>query len=182
MAQLASERLFPTGRKAVETILADQSMVDVALWADDVRDTTHRFSYRWHLVNIPITSGGYKSSRDCQKTDRGDCVVRALARLESDLKDGVLVGQEQREALMFLIHFMGDLHQPLHCGHNHDLGGNQRQITEIGGSGNLHSAWDSGIIRASGRDTDELVAAANKWASDAERGGNRQRPLRRLGE
>jgi nuclease S1 len=165
VARLAEERLSPTARKAVAAILDGESLADVAMWADGVRCETcsHPHTYRWHFTNIPISASGYSATRDCKKKPNGDCVVRALARLESDLRDGVLDGDEQEEAVRFLIHFVGDLHQPLHAGDNNDLGGGRREIAEIGQSSNLHSAWDSGIIGASGKDEDDLVAAANEW-------------------
>jgi hypothetical protein len=62
-----------------------------------------------------------------------------------------------------MIHLVGDLHQPLHAGDNSDRGGNDRSVKPIGGSGNLHGAWDSGIIIASGLNVETLCSAARKW-------------------
>jgi hypothetical protein len=65
---------------------------------------------------------------------------------------------------MFIVHIVGDLHQPLHSAErNHDRGGNDVMVAEIGRATNLHAAWDSGIIRASGRDDRSLAAAAEQW-------------------
>jgi len=64
---------------------------------------------------------------------------------------------------MLIIHFVGDLHQPLHAiNANDDLGGNRRPIEEIGGAMNLHAAWDNGIIRASGYTAEDLVNNVNR--------------------
>jgi hypothetical protein len=161
VALLAQQRLNDTTRVAVEELLEGATMEEVALWADDVRDSTHPHTYNWHFVNIPITSSGYNPTVHCKARPKGDCVVKALARLEAALGDA---GSTTRaETLRFVIHFVGDIHQPLHAGDDHDLGGTQRPIARIGGSTQLHSAWDGGVIRASNQSIAQLVQAANTW-------------------
>ena len=128
-----------------------------------MKETTHQHTYNWHFVNIPSTADHYDPSRDCLPTARGDCIIAALERLEHDLGNVSLPAARRREALMFIIHFVGDLHQPLHAiNTNDDLGGNRRPIEAIGDATNLHAAWDSGIIRASGQTTDDLVNNLNR--------------------
>ena len=167
VATLASERLTAHAAARVADLLDGASMADVSLWADAVRNTTHPFSYRWHFVNIPVTSAGYRKNRDCRSNPRGDCVIAALTRLETDLEMiSTFAEDKQRDTLKFVIHFIGDLHQPLHCGHDNDLGGNRRSVREIGGSLNLHSAWDSGIIRGSNIEEADLVTRANAWLGE----------------
>jgi hypothetical protein len=164
VARLAQQRLTPAARTQVGALLPGESLADVAVWADDVRDTTHPHTAHWHFTNIPITSSGYRRERDCRPSPKGDCVVAAIERLQVELRTSTNQ-TARREALKFLVHFVGDIHQPLHTGQNNDRGGNDREIAMIGGSQNLHSAWDSGIIRASGRDEDDLVEAASRWLS-----------------
>lgn len=162
VARLAEQHLVPSA-KAVVSQLLGQTMASIAVWADEVRDTTHPHTYNWHFVNIPSTAERYDPSRDCQPTPRGDCIIAALERLEQDLGNTSLPAAQRREALMFIIHFVGDLHQPLHAiSTNQDLGGNRRYLQEIGGATNLHAAWDSGIIRASGQTADDLVNNLNR--------------------
>ncbi len=162
VARLAEQHLVPAAKAAVSQLLG-QDMASIAVWADQVRDTTHPHTYNWHFVNIPSTADRYDPSRDCRPTPRGDCIVAALERLEQDLGNTSLPVAQRREALMFIIHFVGDLHQPLHAiSTNQDLGGNRRSLEEIGGSTNLHAAWDSGIIRASGHTADDLVNNLNR--------------------
>ena len=162
VARLAEQRLVPAAKAAVGQLLG-QDMASIAVWADEARDTTHPHTFNWHFVNIPSTADRYDPSRDCRPTPRGDCIIAALERLERDLGNTSLPAAQRREALMFVIHFLGDLHQPLHAiTTNQDLGGNRRSLEEIGGATNLHAAWDTGIIRASGHTADDLVNNLNR--------------------
>jgi hypothetical protein len=163
VAELAGPRLTPAAAHVVELLLGEQSLADVAVWADDVRRTTHPETYRWHFVNIPLSAQAYDENRDCRVTDQGDCIIAALTRLEVELANPGTSHEQRREALMFVIHLVGDLHQPLHASDNNDAGGNGRAITAIGGATNLHSAWDSGIIHAHHRSVLDLVTAGNRW-------------------
>jgi hypothetical protein len=160
VAQVAAQRLTPLVQKQVATLLGGQPMWQVAVWADDVRDTTHRHTNAWHYTNIPITSTGFARARDCRQ---GNCVVAAIERLETVLRDRSRPRTERQEALKFLIHFVGDIHQPLHAGDSGDRGGGDRAIAAIGGSTNLHFAWDGGIIRSQNANAASLASAANAW-------------------
>jgi hypothetical protein len=163
VAEIAAARLTPSVHAAARHLLGGATLADVAVWADDVRETTHPQTANWHFVNTPIAAEGYVASRDCVPLERGDCILAALRRVERQLADEELPRTRRREALMFLVHLMGDLHQPLHVGHNGDRGGNSRVIARIGGAVDLHRAWDSGIIRASGGTVRSLVRAAAAW-------------------
>jgi hypothetical protein len=169
VAQLAAERLAPAAQKAVAALLGPETLSDVALWADTVRTTTHPHTANWHFVNIRITSSGYNPAVHCKASPQGDCVIQALRRAEEELRDTTAPNRE--EPLRFMIHLVGDLHQPLHVGDNGDRGGNQRKISSIGGSSNLHSAWDTGIARASNRTVQGLVSAANAWLTTQDEAG-----------
>lgn len=165
VARVAQARLTPASRAAITALLGQQSLVDVAIWADEVRSTTHPHTYNWHFTDVPVDARTFSRARDC-KTDaeRGDCSIAALERLTAVLRDTTKPQTERREALMFIVHIVGDMHQPLHnAERNHDRGGNDVMIAEIGQARNLHSAWDSGIVRASGKDESTLAAAAEQW-------------------
>lgn len=168
VVELARELLDPEVRK-VDSLLAGEAMVDVVMWPDKSRDTTHPETYNWHFVNVPIYSKGYRESRDCKPDVRGDCVINAIDRLKLKLADPSITNAARREALIFMLHFVGDIHQPLHAGHNNDLGGNFRTITEIGGSKKLHGAWDSGILDSLNRTQPILVSRARNWLNTQDR-------------
>ena len=86
------------------------------------------------------------------ETKRFDCIIAELTRAQHAIGDTTLSKEQRGNALKFLIHFVGDLHQPLHAIDNHDKGGNDVHVT-IGGrrTTNLHSVWDSVIINSRGR-------------------------------
>jgi hypothetical protein len=160
VAQVAAQRLTPFVQKQIATLLGGQPMWQVSTWADEVRTTTHPHTNTWHYTNIPITSTGFTRARDCRQ---GNCVVAAIERLEAALRDRSRPRTERQEALRFLIHFVGDIHQPLHAGDSGDRGGGDRTIAPIGGVTNLHFAWDGGIIRSQNGSAASLASAAMAW-------------------
>jgi hypothetical protein len=126
--------------------------VAAATWADEVRNDRPQ-TYNWHFVDIPVGEARYDAKRDCPDTDKGDCVIAAIARARVDVVDAARPGALRAESLKFLIHFVGDLHQPLHSIDNHDRGGNDVRVNalrgEDGRATNLHAVWDTGLINLS---------------------------------
>jgi hypothetical protein len=122
----------------VLTLLDGTHLADVSTWADDVR-RDHPETSRWHYVDIPYVATNYDPARDCQATDHGDCVIAEIARAERVLGDTSKSKAGRAEALKFLVHFVGDMHQPLHSierkdpvtGHG-DAGGNGVHVTFFG--------------------------------------------------
>jgi S1/P1 Nuclease len=140
------------------TLLGTSDLASVALWADDIRGARPE-TYNWHFVDIPKNQTTYDPMRDCQPGPRGDCVIAEIARARAVLADKTAASAARAEALRFLIHFYGDMHQPLHCADNMDRGGNGVVVTWFGQvdsspaiddkpatKWNLHSVWDFGII------------------------------------
>jgi hypothetical protein len=99
-------------------------------------------------------------ARDCPK---GQCVVSALAGFEAVLKDPQASPEHRKEALLFVVHFVGDLHQPLHSSNRDDKGGNQLRVVFHGQPANLHSVWDSGLLNHMPKER-ELFARFNQQA------------------
>jgi S1/P1 Nuclease len=106
---------------------------------------THRETGPWHFVDIPLSAIGYDQSRDCPG---GDCVVTQIRKFALILVDKSAAPADRLEALKFVVHFIGDIHQPLHCEDNGDRGGNDVRLTYLGRSTDLHAVWDGGIIEA----------------------------------
>jgi nuclease S1 len=128
-----------------------RSMGDVASLPDDWRNPEGgEITSDWHFVNISIANPKYDQARDCPS---GDCVVRRIDHMRAVLRDATRSTCEQKDALIYLIHFVGDIHQPLHTGFGltpkgePDRGMNLVTVTLDGQTTNLHSAWDTGIIR-----------------------------------
>jgi hypothetical protein len=110
-------------------------------------------------VDIPIGQHHLDMDRDCKN---GDCVVAKIEDLRKVLADPAAQPMARKEALMFLVHFIGDMHQPLHCSDNHDRGGNDTRLDFFGRNSNLHSVWDSGLLGRMAPES-ELFAA---WSKD----------------
>jgi hypothetical protein len=165
VARVADARLTPAARSAIQSLLGAQTIVDIATWADEVRYTTHPATFNWHFTDVPVLAAGFVRSRDCQPTpDKGDCSVAALERLTAALRDPARSPLERREALQFIVHIIGDIHQPLHSAErDHDEGGNKVMITMNGEMRNLHDAWDRAIIAASNESESTLAHDAEDW-------------------
>ncbi len=144
-AEIASRRLSPQAAAAVGQLLAPQNLPDVSTWADEVR---RRSEYSWsaplHYVNLMPGTDHYDGQRDCPE---GKCVVGAIQDEMRTLRDPSTPREKKAEALRFLVHFVGDVHQPLHVSHAHDKGGNDIAVEFFHNRANLHQVWDSLILR-----------------------------------
>jgi hypothetical protein len=146
VARLAELRLTPHVRDAIRDILGGQSLADASVWADNIKNYRHDAD-PLHYVNIPLPDTVYLPARHC---GRGRCIIAAIEHDRQVLADPAATRSDRAEALRFLIHFMGDLHQPLHVADNHDRGGNERPVTLLGHLTNLHKVWDGELIDSSG--------------------------------
>ena len=159
VAEIAQRRLDSQARGLAARLLGEgRSLASVSSWADDVRAVRPK-TYNWHFVDIPLDAGSYQPERDCRADpELGDCVVAAIQRARRDLACGTLDG-ERADALRFLVHFVGDVHQPLH-NVGEARGGNDVRV-ELHARGltctgacvprreamSLHAAWDTGMIQ-----------------------------------
>ena len=171
VAWIAENHLSAEARQMAEKILAENPidpqlrhfcgnttadpLVDAATWADDVRNERH--SGPWHYIDIP--RGKHQGSLEEYCGSEG-CVARAIEEQRAILKDRSADPRKRAEALRYLVHFVGDLHQPLHTINNGDNGGNcaavkylhhepleNRQHPEREEySPNLHQIWDTEIV------------------------------------
>jgi len=147
VAHIASERLTPRAKAGVAGLLrAGDTLADIANWADQEGHEAVPGSAPWHYVNVPIAADRYEA-RDCSG---GNCVVEKIKHFRRVLGDPHAPKRERQRALLFLVHFVGDIHQPLHVGDNHDRGGNLTQIQFLGRGTNLHRLWDSDLMRHEG--------------------------------
>ncbi|MGA2724710.1 MAG: S1/P1 nuclease [Bryobacteraceae bacterium] len=168
VARIADAQLTPAARARVVAILGpNTSMASIASWADQVRPSRPD-TEPWHFIDIPIDKPHLDMARDCPK---GDCVIARIEYLRKALNDPAITPAERREDLMFLIHFIGDMHQPLHCANNNDKGGNDVPVEFFGRRTNLHSVWDSGLLGRMGTENElfgplsaESARHARKWS------------------
>ena len=144
VAERAQQELTPHTAREVKRLLAAigaHSMAEVASWADENRDKT---TARWHYINFPPHDCHYVRERDCPD---GNCLIEAMRTQRAILADRKRSDVERAKALRFVIHLVGDAHQPLHSGRYADRGGNRYQINIDGEGSNLHRLWDSGLAR-----------------------------------
>jgi hypothetical protein len=140
---IAERHLTETARERVRQILGpDTSLAAVSTWADEIRPSQPKTA-PWHYVDIPLNSSAIDLARDCPN---GDCVIAAINHFKELLQDKTSTPEAKNEALKFVVHFIADLHQPLHCADDHDRGGNDVHVTFFGENANLHSVWDTLLI------------------------------------
>ncbi len=171
IAILAEQQLTPAARKEVNRLLAlepGQTLVSISTWADEHRSPQ---TAAWHYVNFPRGTCTYEAARDCPD---GKCVVEAINRqievLTSNAPD-----EGRLTALKYVVHLVGDVHQPLHAGYKDDRGGNTYQLQAFMRGSNLHAVWDSGLLRSLNEDTETLarrlatkpVKAGSPWSAAA---------------
>jgi hypothetical protein len=161
VGELAQRQLTPEANVRVHELLRGEpvpTLAGVAMWADHLRASDpERFktTSRWHYVDMPEGTCDFVASRDCPD---GACVLGAIDAQSRLLRDPAQPFEVRRDALKFVVHFVGDVHQPLHSGNRPDHGANDFQIalrTDIppeeyardhyqnGIMGtNLHAVWD----------------------------------------
>ncbi|HWX65598.1 MAG TPA: S1/P1 nuclease [Rhodanobacter sp.] len=158
VAELAQRHLSPAAEAEVERLLAPEhtrSLADIANWADQIQndpaqDALWKQTSSQHYINFQGGSDcDYVPPRDCRD---GRCVVAALQHYVSVLGDRSQSDDARREALKFVVHFVGDIHQPLHAGYRDDKGGNTYQVQFDGKGSNLHKVWDSSMLNSRGLD------------------------------
>jgi len=164
VGDVARAHLTPVARQQVRTLLGDDDLANVANWADEIKADRPETA-GWHFVDIPTNASGFSETRDCShpseksvsaQPDRHNCVVDRIDIFQQVLADPNAARVDRIEALKFLVHFVGDVHQPLHA-IAEARGGNEIQVIEFGSSRcgsracNLHFAWDTGLIEHSQR-------------------------------
>jgi hypothetical protein len=188
VCEIAFQRMGQDARALVRELRrADpepsQTFFASCTWPDAVRNNTHQGTGEYHFVNVKDPASGLDLARDCEAKD---CVTVAIRRYGVYLRDYALAGDDAKErlakraaeALKFLGHFVGDLHQPLHAGRAADRGGNDIEVVwePTGQRRKLHGMWDTdipsfggirGVSAAPGllAELDETEAAA--WMTQA---------------
>lgn len=144
IASIARNELSTGARKKIEKVIGTNGMIYFSTWADEVRsDSSYSYSYPWHYQNLntSITPETISTLWD-NPASEGEHLFYAIQQLTHRLKKD----KKDVEALKFLIHFTGDLYQPMHLGRQADLGGNKVAYTWFGEKSNIHRLWDSQLI------------------------------------
>ena len=192
IALIAWGQLNPHARQMVNSLLAGAPpepaphrfckptslppVADLSTWADDEREREPR-SAAWHFLDIPLSAGPGPLDRFCKAA--GGCLTQAIHDQLAILRSGKSTRLENQRALLFLVHFIGDLHQPLHLATNNARGGNCFPVGFLGerprlthpATGayrpELHGIWDTqlperiGRVRRGTHDRDVRALAAS---------------------
>ena len=142
VAEIAEKQLKKETRQAIDRLIGPVPLALISTWADEIKsDPSWRHASPWHYINVPPG----QALETAQRSSRGD-IVEAIQRFERVLRDRDAKRLVQAEALKFLVHLVGDIHQPLHVGYASDRGGNDIRVRWFGRNTNLHSVWDEYLI------------------------------------
>ncbi len=206
VALIAQHYLDPAVATKVNSILAadathltpNTNIDSEATWADKYRDSDRNSTkihytetQNWHYVDLEISAPNLKSACFGEPPLNGaltsagpaqDCVVDKITEFAAELKDPATTDQERLYALQFILHFVGDLHQPLHSSDNNDRGGNDEKVKAVPAlpssagksSGVLHGFWDTQFVALQGKPVATVAkkligkitkAQRTKWSS-----------------
>lgn len=157
VAAIADNYLGPRARGGVRKILGTETLAEASNWPDFMRADPDEFWQKtaspWHYVTV---EGAAYSTAPAA----GDAVT-ALQRFVKIVRDEKAPLKERQLALRFIIHIVGDLHQPFHAGNGKDRGGNDVKVTWFGKPTNLHSVWDGEMVDEEGLSFSELAKQLN---------------------
>jgi len=168
IGRIAANHLTDKAKTDVAALLGNETLADVASWADDRRD---RSTAPWHFINVELglSFDDFKN----QVTGQVD-VYTALVKEEGILADDKASREDRVNALKYVVHFVGDIHQPMHVSRSEDKGGNTIQVQYDGQGTNLHSLWDTKLLEHAGLSEAQLAQnfdkatpqQITKWQSD----------------
>lgn len=139
---IAQHHLTPQAAEGLGHLIGYQSLAQVSTWADEIRsDPAWKKADPWHYISIDDD----ETLDTTHRNPKGD-ILWAIERFQKVLASRTASIQERTTALKFLVHLVGDIHQPLHVGRREDRGGNLVMVLWFGRPSNLHSVWDSGMI------------------------------------
>ena len=142
VGEIAARHISPATRDYVKKLLGDESLAHAGTWADFIKsDSRWDYINSWHYVNV---SRG-RDYDQVGKSKSGD-VIRAIIAMEDLLRNSKVEFEKRQTALKLLIHFIGDIHQPLHNGYAADQGANLVEVSWFELSSNLHMVWDEKLI------------------------------------
>lgn len=157
VGEIAEMHLNRKAKRAVANLLNGHSLAFVGNFGDEIKSDRKYDSFKpWHYVNFPFGTKyeNYENSKD------GD-IIMGIETCIQILKDSKSSKVEKVFYLKMLVHFLGDLHQPLHIGIADDKGGNDFQVRWFGSGTNLHTVWDSKMLDSYDMSYTEVAANAN---------------------
>ncbi|MFC3033862.1 S1/P1 nuclease [Pseudoalteromonas fenneropenaei] len=151
VGQLAEAHLTDTTKNALVPLLEGDSLAEVSTWADEMRSAPGEFwqrkSVRWHYINVTDPKNMHEHIHaDISSKEQVQNILDGFYYTINVLKSDKTSIDEKRFALRFLVHLVGDSHQPFHAGRADDHGGNKIKVEFFGENTNLHSVWDTHLV------------------------------------
>lgn len=162
---IAEHYMTPAALARARDLLDGATIESVASWADDYRHD-HPETGPWHYIDVPLMDDKIDLAKECPD---GDCVVGKTEQFLAVLKDPKADRATKAEALKFVVHLVGDMHQPLHDEDNGDKGGNTRHVIFDGRHDNLHWIWDTGLLERINRSEQDFAAELEKRTAPQDR-------------
>ena len=153
VSKLAQQYLTTKAQKEIDILLDGASLVSISTYGDEIKSNPKYKALRpWHYINLPLD----ESYANAKKNPKGD-VVMAIKKCIAKVKDQNEPKNERAFYFKLLVHFIGDLHQPMHVGRKEDRGGNSIRLQWFGKTSNLHRLWDSHLIDSHGMNATQLL-------------------------
>jgi hypothetical protein len=181
IALVAQQYLTPAARKQVNALLAADpdpltahDIADAATWADKFRDSgeagARAQTRQWHFVDLELSAPDLQQAcfgrpplpagTPASAGPANDCAVDKIDQFQAELANPATNPSERIVALKFLLHLVGDLHQPLHASDDHDRGGNNKRASASGlRAATLHHFWDTEFVDQLGPDPKQIAAS-----------------------
>lgn len=144
VAYIALQHLTPVTLSSLDSLLDNKSIVYWANWLDNASHTPeYAYTKTWHYKNIDADM----TFENAPKIEEGN-IVDAIYEQVEVLNDNKLEKKDKALAVKMLVHFLGDIHQPMHMGHASDRGGNNHIVKFFNKPSNLHTVWDTKILES----------------------------------
>jgi len=152
VGELAEAHLTETTKQAILPLLEGDSLAEVSTWADEMRSSPNEFwqkkSTKWHYINVSDPKNMQQHVHtDIHSKEQVKNILDGIYYTINTLKSEKTSIDEKRFAMRFLVHLVGDSHQPFHAGRADDHGGNKIKVEFFGKNSNLHSVWDTELIQ-----------------------------------
>ncbi|WP_316829524.1 S1/P1 nuclease [Pedobacter aquatilis] len=174
IGKITENYLGPAAKAGIQELLGNESIADACTWADDARKYPElKETANWHFLNLPLGLN-FEEFKNMVDTMKQANVYSALIKAKETLKQPEATKKQKTEALKFVLHFVGDIHQPMHISRAEDKGGNTIQLNFDGKGTNLHSLIDTKLLERGGAKYDSIAVAFNhipkrkirKWQKD----------------
>ncbi len=169
IGQIAQSHLSKKAKREIKKLLGNQNLAHVSNYMDDIKSNpAFDHTHTWHYANIDEGS----TYAQMKKHPKGD-LISAIEEQKQILKNRESSKEAKAQAIKFLVHLIGDIHQPFHAGREKDWGGNKIKVQWFREKSNIHAVWDSKLIDSHQMSYTELAAEINfvnkqqlkKWQS-----------------